>query len=205
MPHDEKRYGVIAQSPPVRLGGLMDVKWSQKKITLAKRRPGMQKNAFTFIELIVVVVILSIAAVLAIPMISSAADVQVRSAANMIAADLDYAKSMAISTQQNHSVVFDPANEKYEVQDATGTVIDHPLKPGSPFVVDLQSDSRLSRVDIVSAAFDSLSTVKFDYLGSPYNGSGTALNSGQITLQAGTFSMTITVEPMTGYVTVTVP
>ena len=175
--------------------------------TLAKRRLGMQKNAFTFIELIVVMVILSIAALLAIPMISSAADVQLRSAANMIAADLDYAKSMAISTQQNYSVVFDPANEKYEVQDATGTAIDHPLKPGSPFVVDLQSDSRLSRVDIVSAVFDpdSQLAVKFDYLGSPYNGSGTALNSGQIKLQAGTFSMTITVVPMTGYVTVAVP
>ena len=165
----------------------------------------MQRNAFTFIELIVVMVILSIAAVLAIPMISSAADVQVRSAANMIAADLDYAKSMAISTQQNYWVVFNPDNESYKVCNASEDPIDHPLKPGSPFVVNFQIDSRLSKVDIVSAAFDSQSTVKFDYLGSPYNGSGTALNSGQITLQANTFSMTITVEPMTGYVTVAVP
>jgi len=167
----------------------------------------MQRNAFTFIELIVVMVILSIAALLAIPMISSAADVQVRSAANMIAADLDYAKSMAISRQQNYSVVFDPANDSYEVRDASGNVIDHPIKAGSPFKVELQSDSRLSRVDITGADFDpdSQTTVTFDYLGSPYNGSGAALNSGQITLQAGSFSMTITVEPMTGYVTITAP
>lgn len=162
----------------------------------------MQKNAFTLIELIVVMVILSIAALLAIPMISSAADVQIRSAANMIAADLDYAKSMAISRQQYYSVVFNSANESYEVHDKDGNVIDHPIKAGSNFVVNLQADSRLSRVDIVSAVFDSQASVSFDYLGSPYNGSGTALNSGQITLQAGSFSMTVTVEPMTGYVTI---
>ena len=186
----------------------MNVKWMEKKITLAKRRPDMQKNAFTLIELIVVMVIISIAALLAIPMISSAADVQVRSAANMIAAHLDYAKSMAISTQQYYSVVFDPANDSYEVHDAGG-VIEHPLKPGSDFVVDLQSDGRLSRVDIAGADFDpgSQPAVTFDYLGSPYSGTTTAnpLNTGQISLQADSFTMTVTVEPMTGYVTVTVP
>ncbi len=166
----------------------------------------MQKNAFTLVELIVVMVILAIAAMLAVPMISSAADVQVRSAANMIAADLDYAKSMAISRQQYYSVVFDSANESYEVHNSGGTVIDHPIKAGSNFKVDLRSDSRLSRVDIFNADFDpeSQPAVSFDYLGSPYSGTGTAnpLNSGQITLQAGSFSMTVTVEPMTGYVTI---
>ena len=158
-------------------------------------------KAFTLIELVLVMVIIVIAAVLAVPMMGSAADIQVRSAANMVASDLEYAKSMAISRQQNHSVVFDTANESYEIRDSSGTVIAHPLKGGS-FVINLQTDSRISRVDIASADFDSQSTVTFDYLGSPYNGSGTALNSGQITLQAQDFTMTINVEPMTGYVTI---
>jgi len=81
-------------------------------------------------------------------------------------------------------------------------VISHPVKAGSDFVVDLQADSRLSRVDIVSADFDSQTTVTFDYLGSPYNATASPLNSGQISLQAGSFTMTVNVEPMTGYVTV---
>jgi prepilin-type N-terminal cleavage/methylation domain-containing protein len=170
--------------------------------TLPKNELKITKRAFTLIELIVVMVIITIAAVLAVPMMSSAADVQVRSAANMIAADLEYAKSMAISRQQNHSVVFDPANESYEVRDASGTVISHPVKAGSLFVVNLQSDSRLSRVDITSADFDSQPSVTFDYLGSPYNAAASPLNSGQISLQAGSFTMTVNVEPMTGYVTV---
>ncbi len=171
-------------------------------MTLERNRFNIVPGAFTIVELIVVMVILAIAAMLAVPMISSAADVQVRSAANMIAADLDYAKSMAISTQQYHSVVFNPAEEKYEVHDASGNVIDHPIRAGSDFVVDLQADSRLRRVDIASADFDSQTTITFDYLGSPYSPPLNPLNSGVITLSAGSFSMTVTVEPMTGYVTI---
>ena len=177
-------------------------KWMEIMTMSEKNRFNIVPGAFTLVELIVVMVILAIAAMLAVPMISSAADVQVRSAANMIAADLDYAKSMAISRQQNHSVVFDPANESYEVRDAGGNVIDHPIRAGSDFVVDLQADSRLSRVDIVSADFDSQTTVTFDYLGSPYNSTANPLNSGVIILSAGSFSMTVKVLPMTGYVTI---
>ncbi len=170
--------------------------------TLPKNELKITKKAFTLIELIVMMVIIAIAAVLAVPMMSSAADVQVRSAANMIAADLEYAKSMAISRQQNHSVVFDAANESYEVRNSGG-VIEHPVKAGSNFVVDLQSDSRLSRVDIARADFDpdSQPSVTCVSLGSPYSGTN-PLNSGQISLQAGSFTMTVNVEPMTGYITV---
>ncbi|MHC4289360.1 MAG: prepilin-type N-terminal cleavage/methylation domain-containing protein [Planctomycetota bacterium] len=162
------------------------------------------RNGFTLVELIIVVVILSIAALMAVPMVSSAADMQVRSAANQIAAHLDYAKSMAITHQQSHSVVFDVSNEIYQVQDAVGNLIDHPVNPGS-FVVDF-SNTELDKVDITSADFDGDITraITFDYLGSPYSGTDTTtpLNSGQIILQANDFSITVSVEPITGYVTI---
>jgi len=166
-------------------------------------------KGFTLVEIIIVVVILGIAAAIAVPMLSSAADMQVRSAANRIAADLDYAKNLAITHQQSYSVVFDPSGESYEIHvdpAGTNTVIDHPVNPGS-FVVNFSADSRLSRVNIVSAIFDpdSSDTITFDYLGSPYSGAGTTapLNSGQITLQADDFTLTVDVEPVTGYVTMT--
>ena len=172
--------------------------------TVTQRKFKSENGGFTLIEIIMVVVILGIAAMMAVPMMSSAADMQVRTAANMIAADLEYAKNMAITQQRNYSVVFDIVNETYEIRDDTATVIDHPVNVVSPFVVDFANDGRLEQVDIVVADFDPGPelTVTFDYLGSPYSGadSGSPLNAGSIDLQAGTFTMTVTVEPVTGYV-----
>ena len=161
--------------------------------------PGISRG-FTLIELIIVIVIISIAALTAIPMMSSAASVQIRSAANMLTADLEYAKSMAISRGQKFSVVFDKDTEKYWIEDQNGNVIAHPVKKGFDYVVDFQNDSRLNKVDIVDADFDTTSEVKFDYLGSPYNGNSTPLNSGVISLQAGGTNTTVRVEAVTGFV-----
>lgn len=163
------------------------------------------------IEIIIVVIILGIAAAIAVPMIGSAADMQVRSAANRIAADLDYAKSLAITHQTTYSVVFDTNNESYEIQDEDGDVIKHPVRPSEDYSVDFGADGNLDRVNIATVVFNSpmIKTVTFDYLGSPYAGSGTstALNAGKITLRddTGTFVIDIDIEPMTGYVTITSP
>ena len=163
-------------------------------------------GGFTLIEILIVAVILIVTAMTVIPLASSAASVQILSAANMIAADLEYAKSMAISRQQNYSVVFNPAGDCYDVRDASGTVVLHPVKKGFQYVVSFSSDSRLNKVDIVEVNFDSdpSYTITFDYLGSPYSGSGTtnALNNGVINLQAKGMTTTITVEPVTGFISI---
>jgi prepilin-type N-terminal cleavage/methylation domain-containing protein len=164
-------------------------------------------SGFTLAEILLVVVIIAIAAMIAVPMMSSADSVQIRSAANMIAADLEYAKSMAISRQENYSVVFNPANSYYEVHDPNG-IIEHPVKKGFNYKVDFSSDSRLDKVVIDDADFapDSSNTITFDYLGSPYSGSGSGmkfLNSGAISIRAGDFTETISVEPVTGFISIT--
>jgi len=164
----------------------------------------MNHKAFTIIEILIVVALLAIAGMMVVPMMSSAASIQIDSAANMIAADLEYAKSMAISRGQNFSVVFDAAAEAYQIKDQTGSVIPHPVKKGFNYTVNFQSDSRLNKVKILSADFDGTDTVTFDYLGSPYNGKSppTALNSGVISLQAAGVTKTIRVEPVTGYISI---
>jgi len=158
-------------------------------------------SGFTLIELLVVVVILAIAAMVAIPMISSAGSVQIRSAANMVAADLEYAKSMSISRGQAFAVVFDESTESYSVRDQADNVIMHPVKKGFTYVVDFR-DKRLNKVDIADADFDGTNKIKFDYLGSPYNGNNNPLNSGFVRLQAAGIQVTITVEPVTGFISV---
>lgn len=159
---------------------------------------------FTIIEIIIVVVIIAIAAMMAVPMLSSAASVQVHSAASVIAADLEYAKNMAITRQKRYAVFFDVTNDSYEIKVRNGEVYDpilHPVKKGFYYVMEFAS-SRLDKVDITEADFDSTATVEFDYMGSPFNGSGSDLNSGSVTVQAGGQSMTVNVAAVTGYITI---
>ncbi len=159
-------------------------------------------GGFTLVELLIVIAIIMIAALTAIPMMSSAASMQIRSAANMLTADLEYAKSMSISRGQNYSVVIDKDTESYRIEDQDGNVIPHPVKKGFDYVIDFQNDGRLKKVDIVDADFDATNEVKFDYLGSPYNGNSTPLNSGVISLQAGGTTTTVTVEAVTGFISI---
>jgi prepilin-type N-terminal cleavage/methylation domain-containing protein len=160
---------------------------------------------FTLIEILIVVVIIAVAAMIVVPMMSSAASLQIRAAANMVATDLEYAKSLAISRGQPISVVFYKTTESYRIEDQSG-VVPHPVKKGFNYIVDFQNDSRLDRVDIVDADFDSdaSQTITFDYLGSPYSGVGISnpLNSGVINLQADSLTKTVNVEPVTGYISI---
>lgn len=157
---------------------------------------------FTLVEIMIVVVILVIAAMIVVPIAGSASSVQIRSAANVIVADIEYAKSMAITKGQKYSVAFNTSADSYQIEDQNGVVIGHPVRKGFNYVMNFHNDSRLNKVDIVSTDFDSTEVVKFDYLGSPYNGSNSPLNSGTISLQAGATIITITVQPVTGFVTI---
>jgi len=150
-------------------------------------------GGFTMVEIVIVVVIIAIAALAAVPMMSSASSLQIRSAANMIAADLEYAKSMAISRGERYSVVFDENTESYRIEDQSGAVIQHPVKKGFDYVIDFQNDTRLNKVDIININFNTTSRVQFDCLGSPDNG-------GTVILQADGINKRVIVEPVTGFI-----
>ncbi len=167
------------------------------RFATSRRWAEMPANAgFTLIELMIVIVIIGIAAAMAIPMMSSAASFQIRAAANMVAADLEYAKSLAISRGQPYSVVFDVDNESYEIVDQSDGPVAHPITKDPSYVVSFRNNSRVDRVDIDEANFDGLAKVTFDYLGSPSS------NSGLVTLQAGDAQKTVGVEAVTGYISV---
>ncbi len=149
-------------------------------------------RGFTLIEVIIVVVIISIAAAMVVPMMSSADDIQLRSAANKLAADIEYAKSMAISRGDYYTVVFDETAENYEIQDSSGTTIDHPVRKDL-YIEQFGGTSRLSKVEISDADFGGADSVTFDSLGCP-NSSGT------VTLAAGDDTIYVNVEAVTGYI-----
>jgi len=153
-------------------------------------------SGFTLAEILIVVLIIAIAAMMAVPMISSASSMQIQSAANMIAADLEYAKSMAITRQKTYTVVFDKSNERYQIEDPDG-IIAHPVKRGFPYIVDFRGDSRLGKVDISNVDFGGSSRVGFNLLGSPDKGGFIELCP-----QGGGAPTRITVEPVTGYISI---
>jgi hypothetical protein len=113
----------------------------------------------------------------------------------MIAADLEYAKSMAVSRQKTYKVIFDTDAESYSLTDANEVVITHPVNAGKPYAVNFKSDSRVSQVNIDSVNFAGNSYVEFDYLGSPNSG-------GVVTLKGGGKTVTVAVEEATGFISV---
>jgi type II secretory pathway pseudopilin PulG len=153
-------------------------------------------GGFSLIEILIVVGILMIAAVMVVPMMSSADSVQLRSAANMLAADLEYAKSIAITRGENFKVVFEPFTEIYRIEDTIGNVVSHPVKKGFDYVMDFTNEGRLNRVRIDSVNFNATNEVEFDCLGSPNQG-------GTVVLEANGEVITVNVEPVTGFISVT--
>lgn len=184
-----------------RLIGMPNWRYSPKKLRRqcveerAEYDSKGPRNGFTMIEILIMVVLLSIVALVAVPMLSSAGSMQIRAAANIIAADLEYAKSMAINRGQNYSVVFDQNSDSYQIKDQDNNVVPHPVKKGFDYIVDFQADSRLNMVDITSVNFGATTDVVFDILGSPDSG-------GTVTLQANGNTVIIEVEPITGYITI---
>jgi len=68
------------------------------------------------------------------------------------------------------------------------------VKAGFNYTFNFANDSRLSKVVINSTTFSS-DTIAFDSIGSPNNG-------GTISLSAGDITMTVRVEPVTGFITI---
>ncbi len=96
-----------------------------------------QRAAMTLIEALLVVVLMAILAGLAIPSASPSLVEQLRSSASIVAADLDYARSLAVAYGSDFRVVFNTAAGQYEIEHA-GTnpalddVVRNPLDGESP-------------------------------------------------------------------------
>jgi prepilin-type N-terminal cleavage/methylation domain-containing protein len=163
--------------------------------------------AFTLIEIIVVVVILAIAALIAIPVFTGAADMQLSAAADKLAADMEYAKSLAVTTQRKHKVVFDINADSYEIWDAdTNAIVKDPVKKGDfNFSVVYAQEGRLNRVGVSTVDFNGTAVVQFNYTGAPLDGLDFPLTDpdhSSVTLEAGGNQMTVRVEPATGYISI---
>ena len=164
--------------------------------------PNIAHRAFTLVEVIVIVVILAIAALIAVPVFTGASQTQLKAAADKLAADMEYAKSMAVTMQKNYKVTFDLNQESYSLRDDLDSVIPDPIRKGSSYIVTYPQESRLDGVTVISADFNGTTTVQFDYTGTPLDAAGNAIATGSVTIGAGGHTMVIRVEPVTGYISI---
>ncbi len=161
-----------------------------------RKRNSLMRQGLTLIEILVVLVILGIAAAMVVPRLSSMGDLQVASAARAMVANVQYAQNEAIITQTPVTVAFDAAAESYQLQDAGGVVMQHPITKRN-FVVAFADARGFERVDILSANFNGSAKVAFDPLGSSDQG-------GQVILSADGQSYRVSIAPVTGKVTAAV-
>jgi prepilin-type N-terminal cleavage/methylation domain-containing protein len=151
--------------------------------------PVRRANAFTIVELVIVLLVMSVLAAAATRVfVNSLLFHRVESAARRVKADLDLARHTArlTSTEQTFTVI----GMSYTVGPEM-TSLDH---PGAPYSVDLSKDPY--RLDVLAANFNSLTEVDF-------NGYGTPSSGGTIVLQARNHQCTLTLDATTGKVTIT--
>lgn len=161
-------------------------------------------SGFTLVELLIVVMILAIIGAVAIPMVSGTGDAQCQAAARTLVSDLEMAQSTALARQVNVALVFSDDHQGYRVVVADGqdlddydslVAMDHPATPGQSYEVNLAADMALPDVRVEAASFHGSPYVVFDTFASPEYG-------GSVILTAGRATLTVSVESITGRVSV---
>jgi type II secretion system protein H len=163
-----------------------------------------RSSGFTLLELLVVVLIMAIIAGMVVPMVSSSQDADCAAAARALVSDLELAQSTAIARQANVALVFSADLQSYKVALADSQNLDNyasvaplpsPSQPTRGYEVRPAADLGLRRFAVQSADFGGDPYVVFDSFGSPEFG-------GTVVLKAGDATLTVTVEAVTGAVTV---
>ncbi|MEX2670994.1 MAG: prepilin-type N-terminal cleavage/methylation domain-containing protein [Phycisphaeraceae bacterium] len=151
-------------------------------------RGGRRAFAFSLIELVMVVAIISVVAAVAVPRFSGAERrYRVESAAGRVAADLAYVARTARARASSQAVDFALASDSYA---SSARPLDE--GPDEPYVVRL--DRAPYRATLVAVDLDGTTGLIFDGYGMPDR-------SGTITVGVGDSLRTITVDAETGSVT----
>jgi prepilin-type N-terminal cleavage/methylation domain-containing protein len=148
-------------------------------------RGSFGRAGFTYIELVISVLIIGILAAAAAPRYADAlSQHQAKTAATRIQADLAFARRSAIAGSRSVTVQFSTADET-----CTLVGVDSLDRPGETYSVDL-SDYPYRAV-IASSAFGGDSDVIFDLHGHPDSG-------GVVTVQSGASQRTVTLDAESG-------
>ena len=153
-------------------------------------------HAFSYVEVMIVVLIMGILGSVAAPALEGVhADFRLDAASRAIVAALRYAQSQSIESGQAYGVEIDAAQNTFRCylhDGATNPTVTNPFDKRS-YQFDCDTYPRFAGVGIASASFGGGTFVTFDSLGAPSTGGTAVLSFGQCT-------RTITVNPVTGRV-----
>jgi len=166
----------------------------------------LRQRGLTMIELMIVVAVLGIIGAMALPMFSGTDQTRLRSAASVLAADLDAARAESIAHAEDpRTVVFDTATNSWHIAATsdTTTPIDHP-DSGQPYTRTLGSRElqQLTGVSITAYSLDAASETDDNKLGFGIYGQTDQTTDATITLAAGSNTITLTISASTGEVTI---
>ena len=161
------------------------------------------QKGFTLIELVLVIVIMGIMGLVVIPRIDLGGD-RASAAARKIVSDIRYAMQLSNTTRVIHGVVFTPGSYTVFQNDDPANSTRNP-ETGNGFLVMMGGDFEgvvLSPSLGVGANTD---VVKFNSLGRPFRRDGTPIDTvggNQIVVAGGSVIKTVTIEPVTGKVSI---
>ena len=178
-----------------------------------------RSGGFTLVDLLAVVLILGIIGTIGLPSINAALeDYRLSGAIEEIVTALEYARAVAINSGSETRVTIDNTAdtvlvEKFvitanllgiettlpeaDVEGGSYTVMELPMNRGTDYYISFSDDERFDGVDITSSSFGAGNLVIFSALGTPSDG-------GTVTLTSTNRQAVITVDTLTGRVTVNI-
>ena len=187
-----------------------------KKGPITNRMKPNVSEGFTFLEVLIVLVFLCIVVMIGWPSLNAAlGGYRLSGAAQDVVTAIEFAQMAATSGSQTRVTVDTSANsiivEQFansadlfgggdelnasDVDDGAFKPMENPMNKGTDYNIALSGQDRYPGVDITAVDFGGNSFVTFDALGSPSSG-------GTVTLALGGRQMVVTVNSLTGTVTV---
>lgn len=165
-------------------------------------QPNRPTRGFTFIEVIIIMMIIGIFAAIAVPYASTASQSQLPAAMRILEADIAFAQAYNIAHQDSPCViVFDQTTDGYRITKLAtpDTPITHPGDK-QPYVITYGQHRAQS---LPSIRISSHTAGDDNQLGFGSMGQLDQTTAAAITLTDGHASMTITLDPITGLGTIT--
>lgn len=162
-----------------------------------QRRPaGIGRNAFTLVELLVVLAVVAIISAVAAPSVSQwITNYRTKTVARQLMTDLQFARMTAVAQKTPCQVVIDPVNNKYTItMTVAGTTVGIPRQLGVSTIGNNQTNPYYAPgVSLATTpAVAGTLTVQFNSLG---NVTFTPANATTATVTQGTYAYNVAISP----------